>query len=153
MGSCSGPVVRKAPLAWQGLSCPALAVRARRGQGKGGGRTADRVYLLARLARCSKCGLRLTSQTSEGKGRKGHVTQYYICPAKRRSVDCPVGGQFAAARELDTQVAELVSQLILPDDWRQRLEELLEHREARQHVEGKWRYLEGRLRRLRFLYL
>jgi hypothetical protein len=67
------------------------AIRARRGEGKGGGRRADRVYLLARLERCAKCGLRLTAQTSEGKGRKGHETQYYLCPARRRSVDCPGG--------------------------------------------------------------
>ncbi len=84
------------------------AIRTRRGAGKGGGRRADRLYLLARLARCSKCGLRLTSQTSEGRGRKGHETQYFLCPAKRRSVDCPVGGEFAPATDIDAQIAELV---------------------------------------------
>jgi DNA invertase Pin-like site-specific DNA recombinase len=63
------------------------AIRARRGAGKGAGRRAERVYLLARLACCSECGLRLTSQTSLGTGRRGHETQYYLCPAKRRSVD------------------------------------------------------------------
>jgi len=129
------------------------AIRTRRGEGKGGGRRADRLYLLSRLARCSKCGLRLTSQTSEGKGRKGHETQYYLCPAKRRSVDCPAGGEFAPAEEIDAQVAELVSQLVLPDDWRERLEELAEHQEERENVEGKRRYLEGKLRRLKFLFM
>jgi hypothetical protein len=128
-------------------------IRARRGEGKGGGRRADRVYLLARLARCSKCGLRLTSQTSEGKGRKDHETQYYLCPARRRSVDCPAGGEFAPAEEIDTQVAELVSRLVLPDDWRERLEELAEHQEERENVEGKRRYLESKLRKLKFLFM
>jgi site-specific DNA recombinase len=129
------------------------AIRARRGEGKGGGRRADRLYLLARLARCSKCGLRLTSQTSEGKGRKGHETQYYLCPAKRRSVDCPAGGEFAPAEEIDAQVAEFVSRLVLPDDWRERLEELAEHQEELENVQGKRRYLEGKLRRLKFLFM
>jgi hypothetical protein len=129
------------------------AIRARRGEGKGAGRRADRVYLLARLARCSKCGLRLTSQTSEGKGRKGHETQYYLCPAKRRSVDCPAGGEFAPAEAIDAQVAELVSRLVLPEDWRERLEELSEHQEERENIEGKRQYLEGKLRRLKFLFM
>jgi hypothetical protein len=95
----------------------------------------------------------LTSQTSEGKGRKGHETQYYLCPARRRSVDCPAGGEFAPAEEIDAQVAELVSQLILPDDWRERLEELSEHQEERENVEVKRRYLEGKLRRMKFLFM
>ena len=129
------------------------AIRARRGEGKGGGRRADRLYLLARLARCSKCGLRLTSQTSEGKGRKGHDTQYYLCPAKRRSVDCPAGGEFAPAKEIDSQVADLVSRLVLPDDWRDRLEELAEHQEERENLEGKRRYLKSKLRKLKFLFM
>jgi hypothetical protein len=128
-------------------------IHARRGEGKGGGRRADRVYLLARLARCSKCGLRLTSQTSEGKGRKGHETQYYLCPARRRSVDCPAGGEFVPAEEIDAQVAELVSRLVLPEDWRERLEELAEHEEERENVEGKRRYLESKLRKLKFLFM
>ena len=122
------------------------AIRARRGEGKGAGRRAGRVYLLARLAHCSKCGLRLTSQTSEGKGRKGHETQYYLCPARRRSVYCPAGGEFAPAEEIDAQVAELVSRLALRDDWRERLEELSEHQEERENIEGK-------LRRLKFLFM
>jgi hypothetical protein len=129
------------------------AIRARRGAGKGAGRRADRVYLLARLARCSKCGLRLTSQTSEGKGRKGHETQYYLCPARRRSVDCLAGGEFVPSEEIDAQVADLVSRLVLPEDWRERLEELAEHQEERENVEGKRRYLEGKLRRLKFLFM
>jgi hypothetical protein len=129
------------------------AIRARRGAGKGAGRRADRVYLLARLARCSKCGLRLTSQTSEGKGRKGHETQYYLCPARRRSVDCLAGGEFVPSEEIDAQVADLVSRLVLPEDWRERLEELAEHQEERENVEGKRRYLESKLRKLKFLFV
>jgi hypothetical protein len=97
--------------------------------------------------------LRLTAQTSEGKGRKGHETQYYLCPARRRSVDCPAGGEFAPAEEIDAQVAKLVSRLVLPDDWRERLEELSEHQEERENVEGKRRYLEGKLRRMKFLFM
>jgi hypothetical protein len=47
----------------------------------------------------------------------------------------------------------LVSQLALPDGWRERLEELAEHQEECEETEGRRRYLEDRLRRLRELYL
>ncbi|MBN1659195.1 MAG: recombinase family protein [Anaerolineae bacterium] len=129
------------------------AIRKKRGSGKGAGRKPDRVYLLSRLARCSDCGLRLTSQTSKGKGRKGHETQYYHCPSYRRSIDCSTDGEFAPADEIDPQVAALIARLRLPDDWRERLDELSEHREERENVDGKRTYLKGKLRRLRTLYL
>ena len=41
----------------------------------------------------------------------------------------------------------------LPEDWRDRLEELAEHRGERDQVEGKRRYVQGKLRRLRDLCL
>jgi hypothetical protein len=51
------------------------------------------------------------------------------------------GGGFAPAQEIHSQVAELVSRLILPDDWRERLEEFAEHQEELENVEGKPRWL------------
>jgi hypothetical protein len=68
-------------------------------------------------------------------------------------VDCPAGGEFAPSEEIDAQVAELVSRLALPEDWRERLEELAEHQEECENVEGKRRYLESKLRRLKFLFV
>jgi hypothetical protein len=43
--------------------------------------------------------------------------------------------------------------LPLPAAWRDRLEELAEHREKRDQVEGKRLYLQGKLRRLREVYI
>jgi hypothetical protein len=54
---------------------------------------------------------------------------------------------------IDDQVAALVKRLELPNDWRERLEELAEHKEERQNIEGKRRYLEGKIRRLREVYI
>ena len=42
---------------------------------------------------------------------------------------------------MDAQVAELVSRLVLPEDRRERQEELAEHQEEREKVEGRRRYL------------
>jgi hypothetical protein len=58
--------------------------------------------------------------------------------------------QVAAVEE---QIADLVRQLQLPEDWRERLKELSDHQEEREDVECKRRYLRNRLRRLRDLYL
>jgi len=57
------------------------------------------------------------------------------------------------ATVIDAQVIELVSQLILPDDWRERLIELAEHRDEQENVEEKRRYLERRFGRLKFIFL
>jgi hypothetical protein len=46
-----------------------------------------------------------------------------------------------------------VKRLQLPADWRSRLEELAEHQEEQENIEGKQRYLKSKLRRLRDLYL
>ena len=54
---------------------------------------------------------------------------------------------------MDREVTRLVSRLRLPEDWRGRLAELANHHEERQAVEGKRHYLDGKLRRLRDLYL
>ena len=124
----------------------------RRGAGKGAGRKPHRVYLLARLARCDNCGLRLTAKTSGGRGRRGY-TRYYFCLAHRRSVDCPAAREHVPADLIEGQVADLVMRLRLPDDSRDRLEELANHRDERDTVEAKRQYLQSKLKRLRDLYV
>jgi site-specific DNA recombinase len=129
------------------------AIRARRRRGKAAGRKPHRVYLLARLVRCSHCGLKLVSQTSRGKGRRGAAIPYHYCPSRRRAMDCPTQGTWIRMDVVEPQVATLVERLQLPEDWRDRLEELSNHREERADVEGRRKYLQGKLRRLRELYL
>jgi hypothetical protein len=85
--------------------------------------------------------------------RGKYIYQYYRCPAAVKGVACPVAGRTVHMAVIDEQVAALVECLQLPDDWRERLEELANHREERDEVEGKRKYLKGRLRRLRELYV
>ncbi len=47
----------------------------------------------------------------------------------------------------------MIRRLRLPNDWRERLAELAEQREGQENVEGKRRYLQGKLRRLREVYV
>jgi site-specific DNA recombinase len=127
------------------------ALRTKRNQSKGGRRRSDRVYLLSGLAVCAHCGLTLVSQTSTRPGRRD-IAQYY-CPSKRRAMPCKARPRLTRADVVDEQVGELIKRLWLPDDWRQRLEELSQHREEQDQIEGQRRYLQSKLRRLRDLYL
>jgi site-specific DNA recombinase len=127
------------------------AVRARRNLGRGGRRRSDRVYLLAGLAVCSRCGLNLTAQTSIRPGRRD-IAQYH-CPARVRSMPCTARPRLTRADVIDNQVGQLVKRLRLPEDWRERLEELATHQEDKNAMEGRRTYLQGKLRRLRDLYL
>jgi hypothetical protein len=143
---------RHEPLISQELWDQVQAIRRRRGAGKARGRKPHRMYLLARLVHCQHCGLPLTAKTSGGRGRRGE-TRYYFCPAIRRSVDCPAAGSHVVASAIEAQVVEYVRHLRLPEDWRSRLVELANQVEERSQVEGRYRYLESKLRRVRELYV
>lgn len=140
------------PIISQELFDQVTALRAERNAGRGGARRADRDYLLGGgLAVCASCGLPLTCQTSGRSGRQD-IPQY-LCPARRRSLPCGARVHLARCDAIDPQVGELVGRLRLPEDWRARLEELDAHQEERADLEGRRRYLQGKLRRARDLYL
>lgn len=62
-------------------------------------------------------------------------------------------GELVPTRIIDAESAALVKQLVLPDDWRERLDEMGEYRDERENLEGKRDYLKGKLQRLRELYV
>jgi site-specific DNA recombinase len=126
------------------------AIRTRRNLSRGGRRRSDRVYLLAGVAVCSECGLRLVSQTSTKAGRKD-IPQY-LCPSRRRAIQCNARKHLTRGDVIDQQVGELIKRLQLPEE-RERLEELAEHKEEKQDIEGERRKLRGKLRRLREVYV
>jgi site-specific DNA recombinase len=139
------------PLVSKELFDEVRVIRARRNNNRGGRRRSDRVYLLAGIAACSRCGLNLVSQTSDRPGRKP-IAQYY-CPSRRRYIPCAAPTKLTRADVVDEQIGDLIAQLRLPDDWRERLAELAQHREEKGNIEGKRRYLRGKLRRLREVYI
>jgi site-specific DNA recombinase len=127
------------------------AIRARRSRSRGGRRRSDRVYLLGGVAVCADCGLGLVAQTSSRPGRRD-IAQY-LCPAHRRSIPCAARPRLTRADVIDAQVGELCKRITLPDDWRERLEELAGDREARRERADRRRELEGKIKRLRQLYI
>jgi hypothetical protein len=107
---------RHEPLIEEALFSKVQALRRKRGKGRGGGRRADRVYLLAGLATCHLCRLPLIGQTS--KDWKGMELQYLRDVADRRGFDCSTGGRSVQTEVLDKAIGELVARLILPPGWR-----------------------------------
>ena len=112
----------------------------------GGGRRSDTPYLLHRVVFCHECEQVMYADP-------GKWGLYWRDSARFRGIDCPVAGRGVKMERLDVHVAELVRRLRLPDDWRERLAEIAEHREEQENLEGKRNYLRGRLRRLREVYI
>jgi hypothetical protein len=98
-------------------------VRKRRNKSGCGPRT-GRVYLLHRVCFCCYCRLPLYMNRNEERS-------YYLDSARNRGKDCPDVGRGVPMDLIDQQVAELVSRLRLLDDWRDRLEELANHKQQR----------------------
>jgi DNA invertase Pin-like site-specific DNA recombinase len=118
------------------------------------GRGPDRVYLLAKLLRCSDCGLPLIAHTVGGRARGETVKiPVYMCPSQRRSVECGSQSRYVRASVVEGQVAELIGRLRLPPDWRSRLEAMAGESPEKDEQERKRRKLEGRLHHLREIYL
>jgi site-specific DNA recombinase len=127
------------------------AVRAQHRRGNTWGRRTDRVYLLAGVAVCNDCGGRLHGQTAVNRGRK--PIPRLVCPAPYRGLACASSVRTVQTKPLDDQIGELVSRLCLPEDWRARLAELDGQRPDRGQAERQRRALQGKLKRLREVYV
>ncbi|MEA3310172.1 MAG: recombinase family protein [Chloroflexota bacterium] len=71
-------------------------------------RRGSRVYPLAGLARCARCGERMRGSGSSGR-------RYYRDPARDKGIDCDQ----LMVRALDAELAlgEFLDQVVLPEDW------------------------------------
>jgi site-specific DNA recombinase len=119
---------------------------ARRARKYGGGPRTVRVHLLQGIAHCAHC--RLPMHVNWGGGHR-----YLVCSAKARALPCQVGGRGVRQSAVDPQIQALVARLRLPEDWRERLEELAGQADPAPDIEGQRCYLAGKLARLRDLYI
>ncbi len=138
------------PLVDQALFDRVQAQRRKRAMGRGGPRRPDRVYLLGGLARCHLCKLPMTGQTYTD--RKRVQRQYLRDMADRRGFDCPVAGRSVRTNLLDVQIGELIACLVLPEDWRGHVLELVESEDRQADVERERARLTEKLRRLQRAY-
>lgn len=120
--------------------------RARLARSKRMPRKGKHPHLLGGLLFCEACGSKLWAVAHPRR-------RYYMDSAKRVGVVCRWGGRHVAEGDLDEQVAGLVGRLRVLDGWRERLVELASEDEDRANAERTRRRLEGRMRRLRELYI
>jgi site-specific DNA recombinase len=86
-------------------------------------RETKRVYLLQGLLVCSACGRRLWAQTP-----KSGPAYYRESSDLRGYDDCPHLGRSVHSELIDTQIAELIESIHLPDNWEQLLHRAMEIR-------------------------
>jgi len=107
-------------------------------------------YLLRGLLYCNACHNPLYSETHD----TGHWrNRYYRDPADRRGQDCPYAGRTIRVAVLDQQVEAIVTRLQLPSDWQEQIVSLANTDRDVKAVKRKRQRLQGKLQRLRFLFL
>src|SRR5690606_15028907 len=93
-------------------------VRARRRRKRRAFGQRKRTYMLTGIARCPECGLTLRGQSG------GNDTRYYRHRPEARGYDCASPGRYIRADVLEPMWSDIMSRIRLPEDWRQRIEEL-----------------------------
>lgn len=104
-----------------------------------------RVYVLAGLARCSECELTLRCMAN-------NEHRYYRHTAEVRGYDCSVPGTTVRAEVLEERWTDVISAITLPEDWRQRIEELAGNADQREMVLKERAIVQEKLRRLKTMY-
>jgi hypothetical protein len=104
--------------------------------------------VLAGLARCHECELTLRCMVTQGKEEH----RYYRHTAAARGYECSVPGKVVRADVLEEQWTDIVSAIRLPEDWKQRIEELAGDGDQRQRILREREEVQERLRRTKLLY-
>lgn len=122
------------------------AVRKKRYMGSRTLQTHWRVYLLNGIVHCDACGRRLRAQTTQ-------TGSYYREVSNARGYfDCPDAKQGARADIIGEQMGAIVRDIVLPDDWMEKLEALLQDDDETISLDNQRARLKAELRRLRDLY-
>lgn len=107
-----------------------------------------RVYLFAGLARCHLCSLTLRCMATQSKGK----WRYYRHIPDVRGYECTAPNQLIRADQLEAQWSEIITQIRLPQDWRQRIEQLATDADEWATAKKERTAAEEQLRRLTHLY-
>ncbi|MCL4559790.1 MAG: recombinase family protein [Chloroflexi bacterium] len=103
-----------------------------------------RINLLQGLVVCSHCGRRLNIQTP-----KNCATYYRENSHHRGYHDCPYIGQSVRAEVIDTQVADLIRSIHLPDNWEPIVRQMLNEQRDQVDPEAERKEIRGTLRLMR----
>ena len=100
------------------------------------------VYPLSGLLYCGHCGRKMRGQKVPGCGR------YYRCNASEWGEDCPT--KCVKADILEAQVAETLSQVELPSDWREKVTNAIGDALGQENLDKRLKEIEGIIQRLDF---
>lgn len=116
--------------------------------GKRAGRAAapHRAYLLRGLAVCAGCGQRMRAHSSEYEKPK------YRCSSRDRALPCSASHAYVAESKLTPQVDAQMARLIVPDEIRRRMIEMVSQADAARDVLADRRKLQGQLERAKQLF-
>lgn len=123
-------------------------VRSRRASNRRSYGHIRRVYLFSGLVRCHECKLTLRCAATQSKGEH----RYYRHTARSRGYECTVPGKMVRADELEEQWSDIISRIQLPDDWKQRIEELAGDANQRLKILRERDEVQEKLRRLKLMY-
>lgn len=101
-----------------------------------------RTYLFGGLLRCVACGGRMNADASEGGYR------YYRCIAHQRQIECWAPQSRVREDVLSEQMTGIISRLVLPGDWCERVLALLQDGDDVERIRAERARLEEKLRRL-----
>lgn len=105
------------------------------------------VYFVNGIIHCTHCERHLRAQSSYG------LIRYYREMSRQRGFqDCPYAGKSVKAAEIDEQIAQLIQHLVLPENWRKAVVELLQAEKSGPDPETERARLRADLRRLRENY-
>jgi site-specific DNA recombinase len=109
-------------------------------------RKTSRVYILAGLARCARCGWPMRGSASTGK-------RYYRDPAWDQARDCDQ--RMVPADAAEEALGDFLRRLCLPPDWQERVLEIVGEEAGRpaQEIRLEQERIEGQLERLKRLYI
>jgi site-specific DNA recombinase len=123
-------------------------VRARRASKRRAFGHQQRVYVLAGLARCHICKLTLRCGATQSKSG----WRYYRHTAHERGYECSVPGRMVHAEVVEAQWADIISAITLPEDWKQRIEELAGDADQHSRILREREAIQEKLRRLKLMY-
>jgi site-specific DNA recombinase len=132
------------PIISQGLWEQVQAVAARRRVHRPKQRNRGVPHYMQGLVVCGECGNTVYSEVKRGR------LLYYRCSARGKGLSC--SQVYTRAELVDEHLAQIIQRIHLPEDWRQEAEARA-NQPQQNDIEGKRKYLTGKLRRLRDLYV
>ena len=108
----------------------------------------QREYLLKGLIKCAYCGMSLWAQTLVSGSRL-----YREQHSSRSHVECPADGRSVACYAPDEQMGRIVSAIVLPDAWMDRMLAQIQLADEVKRVAQERKETEQRVKRLGQVYL